>query len=203
MSEEKVILTIMTEVYSDDEYAERPGVAVIYLTQKKLDRYRYLSRVVKREGVRRIQDFDECAWQDNMPLYTFSELDENRVHLCETREIEYYTEPGGDAVEDFNQRCERIDCELINVQSHGFFFTGYGKHSGTMFESEQIGFDEIDKVLAEEPKPRSEYFFQGDDDEVPTLETAPTLINSADHVKKHYALELLKQGDKNDSTRDT
>jgi hypothetical protein len=199
MSEEKTILTIMTEVYCNDKYAEKPSVAVIYLTQKKLDRYRHLSEVAKTENVRRIQDFDECAWPDSMPLLTFKELENTRVYLCETRDMDYHDEPGEDAL-DMDPSCERIDCELVNVETHGFFFMGYGKHSGTMFESEQVSFAEIDKALTEEPMSPEKYFFQRDDGEVPTLVTAPTLINDTDYVKKHYATELLKRGNQKEGS---
>ena len=200
---DKIILTIMTEVYCNDEYADKPQVAVIYLTQKKLDRYKHLAEVVKKEEVRRIQEYDDCVWLDHMPLYYFSELDKNRVYLCETSYLEYYKEPGEDPV-IADQTCERINCELVNVQAHNFYLTGFGKYSGTRFESEQISFDEIDKVLAEEPKPQSKYFFQNEGDDYPkSTKDAPKYINSDDHVVKHYARELLKNGETNDSTRDT
>ena len=160
MSKEKIILTIITDVYSNDEHAERPEVAVIYRTQEKLDRYKHLAEVVKQENVRRIQEFDKCVWLDNMPLYTFKELEEDRVYLCETQDKGYLEIPGEAGV-NAEQSCERTDCcELVNVQAHGFFITGFGKYSGTMFESEEVGFGEIEKVLAQEPMAHHEYFFQ-------------------------------------------
>jgi len=191
---DKVILTILTDVYSNDEYADKPEVAAIYLTQKKLDRYKHLSEIVKKEDVRRIQEFDECSWLDGMPLYYFSELEENRVYCAETQEKDFYKEAGDEALDNTQRSCERTDVELVNVQKHGFFITGFGKYSGTMFESIQISFDEIDKVLSEEPKPHHEYFFQNEGDDYPkSIEDAPKYINSTDHVVKHYAQELLKQ----------
>ena len=193
MSEEKTIITIITDVYCNAEFAEAPGTAVIRLTQAELDRIKHLSEVLKAEGAYMVNFYDCCEWFPERPLFSFDELGDKFLILekHEYSEIEFCEET--DPMADFD--FERIDTEMRCIRQGDFFFTGYGKYTGTKFESMAASIKEIENELAKpEPTPRHEYYFPADAEYPQDIRDVPKYVNDDDPGMNKYCKELLRRG---------
>jgi hypothetical protein len=198
MSEqEKVLLAVITDVYSSDEYAEAPGCCIIQLTQKDIDRIRTLEGVYKEHNLATVSYYEMGMWFPGRPLYTFDELKEIGEKFVLLRDynddISWSKETDPNADFDF----ERIDSEYMDVSPHGIYLRAHGKYSGNKFESVGFGLQFVDKMLEDpEPTPLSDYYFpQGV--EVPALEDLPKYLNEDDPGIQMYAREMMKLGGSN------
>jgi len=196
MSENKTVITIITDVFSGDEYTEAPECAVIKLTQKKLDRIRHLSDVVTKEDAYVINEYACCDWFPNKPAYTFEELGDKFILLSAYPVQESY-DFCEETVDDGDFSFERINTEMRNVRKGDFFHVGYGKYSGAKFESIAVPLKQIYEELAKpEPTPRERYYFP-EGAEVPSFEDLPKYLNDGCPGLRMYAKEKLKEGGSN------
>jgi hypothetical protein len=192
MEEEKVLATLITDVYCNDEYAEKPEVAVIYIRQSDLDRIRELYKVCKDHELATASIYGECLWLDKRPLLTFDELGDKFMVIRDYNE-EIAWASAEDDVED-EQSFGSIDTEMLDISPHGIYFRAYGKHSGTKFESVGYGLQLIETLLENpEPTPRREFYF-AQDEEVPEFEDLPKYLNDDDAGIQMYAREMIKKG---------
>jgi len=198
------ILTIISDVYCNNEYADSvPHCAVIYLTQKDLDRYKKLSALVKENGAYSINLWEQCCWFDRMPLWKFQDLNRYLIAGDVDRDEEMFEdEPHED--DDPELDFGSLGSEFIVVTESGFYFAAYGKHSGDKLETIEVQYSTIDTILEQPAAPRHEYFFPNQEDEdvkhPVSLDEVPKYINDDNPVISHYYKEYLKYGGDFEST---
>lgn len=197
--DEPIILTIISKVLCYVDGAEVPEVAIIYLTQKDLDRYRSLSESVKALDVYQIADLKSTAWYSAIPLLNFEDVGKCLFIGFDFQcgygsdDLHYHKTVGVDPFEE--DTFERIDTEYLEVREKDFYFRAYQKYSGNKIESTCVSFEQIDEALKAEPMPKASYFFpDGKEDYPKSLEEAPKYVNAYDHVVLHYTKELLRTG---------
>lgn len=194
MSEDKTVIKIITDVYCGAEYSEPPLAAVIELTQKEVDRIMHLSNVVKNEGIYTVTEFFTAQWFDKRPLFNFEELGSKfLVYNNYPYDFSYDFSEETDPSADFEY--ERIDIQMLVVREGGFYVVGYGKYSGSKFETMTASLKEIKEELTKpEPTPRHNYYFPEGRDFPANLEDVPKYLNDEDLAMKMYCKEMLKNG---------
>lgn len=206
MSEEenKVVLSIFSGVYCNDEYAEQPYHCEIHLTAKDIERLKEMLSVCEKHKLATVSDHWQACWFDKRPAYTFDELPEKFICLDSYPDFEYDFSEEKDPMAEFN--FGRIDTEMMDVSEYGIYVRGYGKHSGTKYESIGVGLKQIlEELDKSEPTPRETYYFNESrrndaDDPLPSLEDLPKYLNDEDEGMKVYATEMLKRGGNNGSS---
>lgn len=196
MSEDKTVIKIITDVYCGAEYSEPPGAAVIELTQKEVDRIMHLSEVVKNEGIYTVTEFFTAQWFDKRPLFNFEELGNKFLTFDDYRPDPNMGYEFGEETEMLTSPdYERIDSEMLVVREGDFFVVGYGKWSGSKFETVAASLKEIKEELTKpEPTPRHNYYFPEGMDFPANLEDVPKYLNGEDLAMKMYCKEMLKNG---------
>lgn len=189
--EKETVITLYSTVNCNAEYSEKPGCAVIKLTQGDLDRIKHLSKLVEAEGLSTVTVDKWCDWFDVRPAFTFDELGSKFIMLYDDYDFDDMDE---ETDPDAEFSYERLgSCELV-IGVHGFFFSASAKHTDSVFESRQIHMDEIERVLSTEgDTPRETYYFF-EDSLVPALEDLPKYLNDASLRVSTYTKERLKKG---------
>ena len=196
MSDEKVVIKIISVVECNADGADTPGIVVVDLTQKELDRLVLLTKTCKELDVASISDYGSYEWFPNRPAYNFEQLGDKYLVLADYAgdpfEFTEETEPDPDS-----NAFERTDTELMNVTDYGTYFVGYGKWSGSKFESIGIGLQLIlEEVAKPDPTPREGYYFNKEcDDAAPEFEDLPKFLNDECPGIQMYAREMMKRGE--------
>lgn len=188
---EETVITLYSPVFCNAEYSEKPGCAVIKLTQKNIDRIKHLTKIVVDEGVHSITLSFDCDWYDVRPAFKFDELGKKFRILYDDYDFD---EMGEETDPDAEFQYEHIgSCEMV-IYAYGFKMIGIAKHSDAEFESRISTVDAIEVALSDPADtPREKYYFS-DPAQAPALEDLPKMLNGSDLRLSTYAKEKLKQG---------
>lgn len=116
-----MIIPIELEVTIEYEYLNSINLARVDLTESKIERIKKLSRIVKRNKVANIADYDGSVTY----LYRVDETDPDTVEEPE----------------------DSTECDMIVVTDSGFHWKGYIRHSGIRIETESMSIKALDELI--------------------------------------------------------
>lgn len=116
-----MIIPIELEADIEDENLNSINLARIDLTESRIERIKKLSRIVKRNKVANISDYDGSVHY----LYREDETDPDSI-----------TEPE-----------DRTECDMLVVTDTGFHWKGYIRHTSIRLETESISIKAIDELI--------------------------------------------------------
>lgn len=196
MSERKTVISIITETYYNSDDSQEACCCIIDLTQEELDLFKHLSELAKENDLDYVAKYYCAAWYDLHPLMTFEQLGSKFIQL---RKYDDYTPDFGKTLDEYDssdQDHERMDTELVHIDSEGFYFVAYGKYSGNKTESIKVTFAAIEEEMAKpEPTPRHKYYFPTGEEYPKTLEDVPKYLNFRDKVMVMFCTEFLEKGE--------
>ena len=116
-----MIIPIELEAIIQDENLSSINLARVDLTESKIERIKKLSRIVKRNKVANISEYD-----------------------CSVHYLYQVAETDPDSIEEPDDRTE---CDMLVVTDTGFYWKGYVKNSGIRIETESISIKAIDELV--------------------------------------------------------